>query len=85
MAITLDFTGDAEAFINKIKGAVLANSGEFNGDETSGNIKINTPFGDVAANYKIDGSQITIDILKKPFFVSEDMIKNEIVKKLEPE
>lgn len=83
MAITLDFPGDAQTIINKIKNVVLSNNGEFNGDEKSGHIKIKAPIGKVEANYNINSSQITFNIINKPFFISEEMIKGEIVKYLQ--
>jgi hypothetical protein len=80
MLITLDLPGGAQAAIDKIKTVVNSNNGEFNGDENSGSIKIKTPIGEVSANYKITGNQISIDEIKKPLFITEAMIREELLK-----
>lgn len=80
MAITLEFDQNPSEIVSKIKSAVLKSEGDFNGDDTKGEIKINTLVGEVAANYLINGKSITIDIIKKPMFLSEELIKKEIVK-----
>jgi hypothetical protein len=82
MAITLDLPGNAQESIDKIKTVVHSNNGEFNGDENSGSIKIKTPIGEVSANYKIIGNQISIDEIKKPMFITEAMIRDELLKYL---
>jgi hypothetical protein len=45
-------------------------------------IKIKTPIGEVSANYKIIGNQISIDEIKKPMFITEAMIRDELSKHL---
>ncbi len=76
----LQFTGPADDVIKKIEKAVNKFNGTFNGDEKSGDIKINIFGNNISGHYEIDGSSINVDILEKPIFVSESMIKNEIEK-----
>ena len=82
MAFTIEFKNTPSEFVKKVKEAVEANSGEFSGDDNSGKIKLNTPVGEIEASYKIDENKLTVDITKKPFFLSENMIKNELEKYL---
>lgn len=80
MAITLEFDINPSEVVSKIKNAVLKSNGVFNGDDSKGEIKIDTLVGEVAANYQIIGKSITFEISKKPLFLSEELIKKEIDK-----
>jgi|GEM_PF-4709420 len=39
-----------------------------------------SPIGKISADYKIVKQEINIQILEKPFLISEEMIKNELLK-----
>ena len=82
MAFTLEIKHTPSEFVKKVKEAVEANNGEFSGDDYSGKIKLNTPVGKIESSYKINENKLTVDITKKPFFLSENMIKNELEKYL---
>lgn len=83
MAFTVPFDGPINSFIDKIKKAVNDNKGDFAGDDKMGQIKISTPIGQIHGEYKIDGHNITVEVLKKPFLISEEKIKQEITKLLQ--
>jgi len=64
----------------KISKAVTENNGKFSGDENQGDIEISSHLGKIQVMHKIDDQEITVVVLKKPFLISEEMIKNEIIK-----
>jgi hypothetical protein len=82
MTVTIPFFGSAESLIEKLKNAGNGIEDNFTGDYNRGQIKILTGLGEVHGTYKIDDNIFTIEILKKPQFLSEVMIKEEIIKLL---
>lgn len=83
MAFEIPITEPTKTFFDKITKAVIKNNGIILGDEQQGNIKITSPFGMIQATYKVDGQKVIVEILKKPIFLSEELIKNEIIKFLQ--
>lgn len=79
---SIDFTGSAANIITKAKQAIENAKGTFNGNESNGNFIINTPVGNVQGAYTITGSTMHVSVTDKPFFVSCDMIKEELKKRL---
>jgi hypothetical protein len=80
MAIQISFRGSPKSLISKVKDAVKDNGGSFSGDEDKGKIKISTLLGEIRGAYNIKDDKIRVEILKKPFFVSEEKIMREIKK-----
>jgi hypothetical protein len=80
MAFTVPFEGSPNSLVDKIKKAVNENKGNFTGDYNSGKIQMSTPIGNFHGSYKIEEHNITIEIIKKPFIISEEKIKKEILK-----
>jgi len=82
MAFSIKFKNSAKSLVADVKKAVKKNNGKFSGDETEGNIEIPTPLGKISGVYQIDGQKAKIEILKKPFLLSEERIKKELLKML---
>lgn len=80
MAFSVPFNEPTNNLIDKIRKAVTDNKGTFTGDNNGGQIKMSTPIGQIHGSYKIEGQNITVEILNKPFFISEETIKQEIIK-----
>jgi len=80
MTIINSFEGSAKRLINKIKKAANDNNGNFTGDESEGKIEISRFGARMRGAYKIEGNSITVEVLKKPFFILEKMIQKEIKK-----
>jgi len=80
MAIKVSFEGSTTSLINKIKKAANDNNGNFTGDENKGKIEISRFGARMLGAYKIEGNIITVEVLKKPFFILEKMIQKEIKK-----
>lgn len=80
MAFEISINEAAKTFFDKITKAVTKNGGIISGDEKQGNIKITSPVGMIKATYKFDGQKVFVEIIEKPIFLSEELIKNEIIK-----
>jgi hypothetical protein len=76
MAITIPFFEPIQIILDKIK----QSGNEVEGDDNSGQIKIHTDFGEIIVSYKIDGNELTAEVLQKPYVLSEGTIKEEIIK-----
>jgi len=78
---TLDYTGDKEQLLSKIKNAI-GEKGMLKGDSQLGNFQGSTPLGNIEGSYNIEGDTITVNISDKPFLLSTGMIKDEFEKAL---
>lgn len=67
-----------EAAVQKLKDAVLNQGGSFEGDTRKGHFQVDTPIGFFEAVYEINGDEIILEVLKKPFFISSARIEREI-------
>jgi hypothetical protein len=76
MAITIPFFGPSQVILDKIK----AQGNDVEGDYNSGQIKIHNEFGEIIISYKINDNILTVEVLKKPYILSEGIIKEEIIK-----
>jgi len=80
----IPFTGTAADVVEKIRDQVVAQSGTFSGDASSGKFDVGTPVGRIAGNYSITTpQQIDVNITKKPGLIPtcnqiEDYIVNHI-------
>jgi tryptophanyl-tRNA synthetase len=82
MAFIIPIKDSPITLVAKIREAVTDNNGKFTGDENQGDIEISSHLGKIQVAYKIDDQEINVEVLKKPFLISEEIIKNEILKYL---
>ena len=79
---SIPFSGSPEDVFNKAKAAVEKQSGNFNGDASSGNFSINV-FGNISGSYTVSGNQLDIVIEDKPMMIPcsaiETVLKNQII------
>lgn len=80
-SFNLNYPGDKSQLLNKIK-STIGDKGQFAGDESRGVFEGGTPLGKFAGSYTINGDEISINIDKKPFLVSDNRIKEEFEKAL---
>ena len=80
MSFSLDFTGSPKELIDRIQAELSKNNGSHSGDENEGKISVNSFLGNISGEYKVNKNKIEINIIKKPMFISEGMIRDEIKK-----
>jgi len=73
---TITFTGTADDFIARVKAKVETNGGTF--DQGAATFSVPVPGGTVAGNYSVAGQDMTINITKKPIFLTCGMIQNYV-------
>ncbi|MFD2603272.1 hypothetical protein [Flavobacterium suzhouense] len=78
---SLNYPGDKKQLLEKIKNAA-GSKGQFAGNESQGSFEGDTPLGKFAGSYSIEGDTINVIIDKKPFLLSNGMIKDEFEKAL---
>lgn len=81
--IEINYPQPKEEAVQKLKDAILANNGTFNGNTTMGHFKVPTGIGLFEVQYTINGDLIKIDVLKKPLVISCEKIEKEIRQYLE--
>jgi len=69
-----------EQAIAKVKAAIEAKGGRFDGDFRKGEICGKTPVGDIKGSYAVVDNTAKITIREKPFLLPESTIKNEMEK-----
>ena len=72
--ITIEAKRDIETIISNAREAAAANGADFDGDATSGTF---SGMG-VEGNYRVNGETIEITITDKPFFLTWDIVENQI-------
>ncbi|GAB3997957.1 hypothetical protein GCM10028807_44340 [Spirosoma daeguense] len=82
-AFKIDFPGTPDQFTEKAGTAIKQKGGKFDGDSSKGSFHLKTPAGAVEGTYEViakDGqpTPISVNITKKPFFVSTNMIEEAI-------
>ncbi len=79
---TIPFSGNADEIFTKAKNVVESQGGFFAGDASSGNFSIEVFGNKIAGDYSVAGSDLTINITDKPFFVPcatiESMLKSKL-------
>ncbi len=78
LPITVPVSDLVKTLLTKIEGQ----GGKFNGNETGGTFGISLLGSTIGGTYSIEGSQITIEINEKPFFISCDQIKGYLLNNL---
>jgi hypothetical protein len=76
---SINFIGEASAFITKVEAAIDETGGSFTGDTSSGNFSVPSPFGRIKGTYSMNhASQVDITITQKPSLVVCKAIENEL-------
>ena len=79
---TIPFTGDAERVLEKAKGAVEKQSGEFTGNTEQGNFYVSFFGQEIRGSYNVSGTDLNIIIDDKPFMVPcsaiESFLKSQV-------
>ena len=81
-AFAIEFSGSAETLIGKAVNAIGNAGGDFTGDANEGSFHLSTPIGSVKGTYRIENSNIHIQIDQKPLLVSCNKIEEELRKRL---
>jgi len=76
--IKLDLDGNVEELFSKMKQAVSDVDGELQGDENTGSFVIPVAIGKIEGTYILTEEGMEIDVTKKPFLVSNKMIKEKL-------
>jgi hypothetical protein len=71
----LTFQGTADEFLAKAQKAISKVNGTFNGTTTGGSFDINSPIGQVAGSYTINGQELTITVTDKPMMLGCGMLE----------
>ena len=75
---SIPFSSSAEALVEKARHAISNAGGNFNGDSNAGNFDVSTPLGTIRGTYLIQGDQIHVSIISKPFLVSCGLIEKQL-------
>ena len=75
---SVPFQIPTEEIISKLSSTILSNKGSFEGTNSSGNLKVPTPIGSVAAEYEVNGQSLDVRITNKPFLLSCAQIESYI-------
>ncbi len=75
-SFSIPFTKDATEILDKAKKTVESQDGVFTGDIKSGNFNV-TVFGNtITGTYEVDGQNLNMNIIDKPFMVPCAMIES---------
>lgn len=75
---SIDFSGQADALVQKAEAAIIKAGGKFNGDTESGGFIIPTPIGQVSGAYGIENQSFNIQIENKPLFITCNKLETEL-------
>ena len=75
---SINFSGSADALIQKARAAITNTGGNFDGDASSGGFIISTPLGEVSGFYTVQDQIFQISIEDKPFLVSCNKIETTL-------
>ena len=73
---TIPFTKSVTEILEKAKKTIESQSGNFKGDENSGNFDVSIFGNTVIGSYTVTGKELNIDISEKPFLVPCNMIES---------
>ena len=77
-SFTYKLTVPRAELLQEIKKLVQDFKGEFQGDEQTGNFQVDIMMGKLVGQYQVEGDQVRIDILEKPFLVGSGIINQTI-------
>lgn len=80
---TINHSGNKLALVDNLRAAILQVNGTFEGDESEGVFRGQTPLGGFSGRYNVSGDDITVVIDDKPFLVGCSRIEKEIRQYLE--
>jgi hypothetical protein len=79
---SIQFSGSAEAILQKAKQAVTAQGGSFDGDLNTGNFDVSLLSNRVAGSYIVSNQQLDLTITEKPMFIPCNAIESFLISKL---
>ncbi|HEY0046187.1 MAG TPA: hypothetical protein VGB44_05700 [Flavobacterium sp.] len=75
---SIHYPRQKEELVEKLRDAILQTNGSFEGDQSRGIFKGNTPVGNFSGSYTIQEDTINVNIDNKPWLVSCGRIEDEI-------
>lgn len=72
----IPFTKSVTEILEKAKKTIESQSGNFTGDENTGNFDVSIFGNTVVGSYSVNGQELNIDITEKPFLVPCNMIES---------
>jgi|GraSoiStandDraft_51_1057287.scaffolds.fasta_scaffold743692_2 hypothetical protein len=75
---SVPFQQSPDEIISKLSSTILSNKGSFEGNNSSGTLKVPTPIGSVSASYQVSGQSMNVTITNKPFLLSCSQIESYI-------
>jgi hypothetical protein len=75
---SVPFQLSPDEIISKLSSTILSNKGSFEGNNSSGSLKVPTPIGSVSATYQVSGQSMNVTITNKPFLLSCGQIESYI-------
>ncbi len=81
-SFTIPFSEKPNSLVDNIKSKILSANGRFSGGDSNGSFSIQLMAAAIEGSYTINGSEIIIDIQRKPFFVSCNIIRDYIIQNL---
>ena len=75
---TIDVDGDPAELISKARHAIKGIGGTLTGDNESGEVTADSPFGQIEGSYSVAGQAVSFVISKKPMMVPCSMIESQI-------
>lgn len=79
---TIAFSKPVADILQKAKETVESQSGTFAGTETEGRFDVSVFGNTVVGTYVVNGNELNIDIIEKPFLVPCNMIESFLTSKL---
>ena len=73
---TIPFTKPVDEILAKAKSTVESQGGNFTGNTSSGNFDVSVFGNTVVGAYTVEGQELQIDIIEKPFLVPCSMIES---------
>jgi len=75
---TIDVDGDPADLIAKARNAIKGIGGTLTGDDQSGKVEADSPFGRIEGTYSVSGKAVSFVISKKPALVPCSMIESQL-------
>jgi hypothetical protein len=80
--LSIPFSGEAEAILNKAKAAIESQQGIFTGDTNSGNFEVTVFANTIRGIYVVSGQELNITITHKPFLIPCSTIESFLKSKI---
>lgn len=79
---SIPFSKPADEILNKIRGAIQSQGGQFAGDTAAGNFSVEVFGNAIAGSYTSEGNTLNITIDEKPFIIPCSAIEGFLTKQL---